>query len=86
MDGYEATREIRILEEDKNINALPIIALTANTSKDDRILCHQAGMNDMVTKPFRRADITDCVRKWLPPQRFVDKLDNLDLDVNIKAV
>ncbi|MFT5450785.1 MAG: signal transduction histidine kinase/CheY-like chemotaxis protein [Enterobacterales bacterium] len=69
MDGYEATKVIRILEKDNNKTAMPIIALTANATSEDRILCEQSGMNDVVTKPFKKIDLSNCLLKWLPEQQ-----------------
>ncbi|MCP3687676.1 MAG: response regulator [Gammaproteobacteria bacterium] len=66
MDGYEATREIRNLEQNDNKPSVPIIALTANATHEDRQLCNQSGMDDVVTKPFKRADLSCCLQKWLP--------------------
>lgn len=53
MDGLEATREIRQHEfgTDRHI---PIIALTAAAMAEDAKLCHDAGMDDYLTKPIRR--------------------------------
>ena len=66
MDGYEATRLIRKQElENKHRNPVPIIALTANASKADRQLCAQCGMNDVLTKPYKRAELSECVQQWL---------------------
>ncbi len=69
MDGYEATTAIRQLEKDSDDPPITIIALTANASIDDRNLCEQAGMNDVVTKPFRRTDISECLQQWLPQEK-----------------
>ena len=66
MDGYEATRRIRSRERDLQINPLPIIALTANAFNDDRQLCTDAGMDDVITKPIRRSDLFNCLKQWLP--------------------
>jgi len=53
MDGYEATREIRIIEnENKSLGHTPIIAFTANTNNNDREKCVQGGMDDILEKPF----------------------------------
>ena len=66
MDGYEATSIIRKIEKEKNLRPMPIVALTANASSDDRILCELSGMSDVVTKPFNKADLSECLLKWLP--------------------
>jgi PAS domain S-box-containing protein len=50
MDGYEATREIR-LREDGTLSHLPIMALTGHTSDEEAQKCFQAGMDRVVTKP-----------------------------------
>ena len=51
MDGYEATREIR-LREDGTLSHLPIMALTGHASDEDAQKCHQAGMDKVLTKPL----------------------------------
>jgi CheY-like chemotaxis protein len=50
MDGYEATKAIRELVNEKS--EIPIIAMTANVLKEEVDLCFEAGMNDLVAKPF----------------------------------
>lgn len=62
MNGYEATKHIRALEKDGNI---PIIALTAGTLKIERDNCFQAGINDIITKPFIEDSIFQVVNKWI---------------------
>ncbi|GAA3916410.1 ATP-binding protein [Litoribacillus peritrichatus] len=49
MDGLEATRCIRSLEQGKTI---PIIALTASVMHEDRHACHEAGMDGFVKNPL----------------------------------
>ena len=66
MDGYDATKTIRNIEQEKGSTPTVIIALTANAAKDDRILCLELGMNAVVTKPFKRADLSEALTKWLP--------------------
>lgn len=65
MDGYEATRQIRQLTGTKQV---PIIALTANALQGDREICLEAGMNDYLAKPFKRADLQRILQRWLAPR------------------
>ena len=50
MDGYEATRRIRALENPK-LSSVPIIAMTANAFEEDRKAAYDSGMNGFVSKP-----------------------------------
>jgi CheY-like chemotaxis protein len=63
MDGYEASRAIRGLGPD--LNAVPIIALTANALEGDRDRCLAAGMNDYLTKPLKRDRLRAALEQWL---------------------
>jgi signal transduction histidine kinase/CheY-like chemotaxis protein len=52
MDGFEATREIRVQESVMNLERVPVIALTAVAAEEDRDQCLAAGMDDVLPKPF----------------------------------
>jgi CheY-like chemotaxis protein len=62
MDGYEATRAIRQMNE---FNKLPIIALTAKAMKGDREKCLEAGMSDYIAKPVNVEQLLSLMRVWL---------------------
>ena len=62
MNGYEATKAIRITEIGQHI---PIIAVTAGAEKEERNKCLSAGMNDYISKPIIRGTVEEAMRKWL---------------------
>ncbi|HRK38343.1 MAG TPA: ATP-binding protein [Burkholderiaceae bacterium] len=66
MDGYEATRLIRQWEAAQQVNATPVIALTANAFEDNRQRCAEAGMNDFLTKPIAVPALKAVLGTWLP--------------------
>ena len=57
MDGYEATREIRMYESNHAESPTPVIALTAHASGADRDNCLAAGMDQFVSKPIRAVNL-----------------------------
>jgi CheY-like chemotaxis protein len=70
MDGYEATRTIRNVEQgDDNSNPgrdrLPIIALTAHAMKGDVEKCLSAGMDDYVSKPIDPDILFEVMGRWI---------------------
>jgi PAS domain S-box-containing protein len=64
MDGVEATRTIRRLDE--RIRHIPIVALTANAFSEDQRRCREAGMNDFLPKPITFEGLLAMVAKWSP--------------------
>ncbi|MCQ8130406.1 EAL domain-containing protein [Methylomonas rivi] len=57
MDGFEATRRIRLL--DGPAGRLPIVAMTANARQGDNDLCLTAGMDDYLSKPIKLNPLRD---------------------------
>ncbi|MCG3194692.1 MAG: Sensor histidine kinase RcsC [Thermoanaerobaculia bacterium] len=62
MDGYEATRRIRLLARNQDV---PIIAMTAHALSGYREKCLAAGMNDYVTKPVSPEGLLRTLAKWV---------------------
>ncbi|MEI6887906.1 MAG: ATP-binding protein [Bacteroidota bacterium] len=60
LDGLEATREIRKIEQKRiGRKAIHICSITANADKDDEEKCFQAGVDSYITKPFKLEELMD---------------------------
>jgi len=66
MDGYECTRRIREMEQEKGLDPMPIVAMTAHVRAVDRSACLEAGMSDFLAKPFLPSDLTRFLRGVMP--------------------
>jgi signal transduction histidine kinase/DNA-binding response OmpR family regulator/HPt (histidine-containing phosphotransfer) domain-containing protein len=64
MDGYQATSKLR---SDSRLATLPIIAMTAHATVDERQRCLAAGMNDHVAKPIDPAALFEAVGRFYEP-------------------
>ncbi|MGN0639223.1 MAG: response regulator [Huintestinicola sp.] len=61
LDGYEATRRIRALEN-KELASIPIIAMTANAFDEDRKAAAECGMNGFISKPVNMQEVIGALR------------------------
>lgn len=74
MDGYEVTKKIRELEQNKQETVtdkknnlpkpIPVIAMTAHSLKGVREKCLAAGMNDYITKPLNFKTLMAMISEW----------------------
>jgi len=64
MDGYQATTRIR---GDIRFAQLPIIAMTAHATVEERNRCLAAGMNDHISKPIHPNILFDTVARYYRP-------------------
>lgn len=62
MDGFKLTEKIRGIDHFKT---LPIIALTAHSTAEDREKCLEAGMNDYLSKPVVPEKLYATIARWL---------------------
>ncbi len=92
MDGPSASREIRSLERARGLKNIPIIALTAMPSDDDRRECYESGMNGFLTKPFTMDELLHSVEDVVssaaatrmqdhPMFEFASSLDDMEPDL-----
>ncbi|MCI5218751.1 MAG: response regulator, partial [Candidatus Electrothrix sp. LOE2] len=65
MDGFEATRYIRNPDSGVLRPDVPIIAMTADATKEDRDKCFAAGMNDYIPKPVNREHLFSVLQQQL---------------------
>ena len=64
MNGYDAARKIRRLDDPQKAN-IPIIAMTANAFTEDKQAALDAGMNDHIAKPINMNVLVPTLRKYL---------------------
>jgi PAS domain S-box-containing protein len=69
MDGYDATQKIRHEEKRLGLKRIPIIALTTNASTEDRTKCIESGMDDIITKPYKKQGLGNILDIWLNGSR-----------------
>lgn len=69
MDGVTATRQLRRWEQDEKLASIPVVALTAGVSLEDRESALQAGCNDYLAKPVSKEELTLVLVKHLQRQR-----------------
>ncbi len=66
MDGLETTQLIRDARTDVRNHQIPIIAVTAHATQEDRERCMDAGMNGYVSKPIKRQALSAVLMHYLP--------------------
>jgi CheY-like chemotaxis protein len=75
LDGYAASKEIRSRE--RSGHRVAIVAMTAEAMEGSRELCIDAGMDDYISKPVKRDEIAQALRKWLAPRGTKDESSRL---------
>ena len=65
MDGFTATKKIRSIEKEKELDAIPIIGMTAHALVGDKEECVEAGMDSYLPKPIVETDLKTEIYKYL---------------------
>jgi len=73
MDGLEASRRWRRYEQAQQLESSILVALTANADGAGRERCLQAGMNDLLAKPYQPESLISRVFAWFPDEHFPDE-------------
>ena len=75
IDGFEVTRLLRAREKVRNLDATPVIGMTAHALITDRIHCLEQGMDDYISKPFNPDDL-DRLLKHFSHKKQATRLAN----------
>ncbi len=70
MDGFEATKAIRAIEQERGASQTPIIAVTAHVKPADQHVCIASSMNDYLHKPVKVDDLKRSFQIWAPDLRY----------------
>jgi len=84
LSGYDATRQIRSLSDEK-LSKIPIIALTASVMRADLERCIDAGMNGYIPKPFKKHELISGIAESLNIKLKLNKLIPKD-EFKIKSI
>ena len=86
LDGYDATRLIRV-DEDPAVRGVLIIAMTASAIQGDKEKCLEAGMNNYLAKPVRAAVLKSMLEGYLnQPNQPMPDLQNTAQDLATKVI
>ena len=73
MNGIDATKKIR----EMGIKT-PIIAVTANTITGELEKIYEVGMDDFLSKPFKKADLVQIFSKWIISEDYFANLEEVE--------
>ncbi|MBF0237378.1 MAG: response regulator [SAR324 cluster bacterium] len=82
MDGFEATRRIRKIEQQAGHVAVPIIALSAHPYARESSECFAVGMNDFLEKPLSKDKLFMMIKKWIRKETMVESENRLSSENN----
>lgn len=83
LDGLEATKKIRDMENVQQSKRIPVIAVTAHAMLGDKEKCLNSGMDDYMTKPIEEVELIKKIQKYTTSKEEnlkianIERLDNL---------
>jgi len=84
LSGFETTTMIRNPASAVRNHTIPVIALTANATREDRDNCLAAGMDDYLVKPIEVTKVLEILKKWLP--RASEAVEHTDVDATKNVI
>ncbi len=66
LNGIDAVRKIRTMEQQQQREATPIFAMTAHAMEDDSDKYKEIGFNGVLTKPFNQSRLANILVKVMP--------------------
>ena len=85
MDGFEATRRLREIQQVQQRAHVPIVALTAYVAEQVADQAREATMDDIVVKPFTMECIGQCLNKWLKADEIEEEVETRSSDNDTKT-
>lgn len=79
MDGYQTTDHIR----NKLQSQVPIIALTSHSVIKEKEKCLAMGMNDYLSKPFRKDELFDKIHQWLTNEKQLNDSNEVAFSLDL---
>jgi CheY-like chemotaxis protein len=73
MDGLEATRIIREPQSEVRNHQVPVVALTAQATREDRATCLRAGMNEYISKPIQPDELLRVIETMIGNRKEKDE-------------
>jgi len=82
IDGYEVARRIR---RNSDVSDIPIIMVTALTSKEERLRAVEAGANDFITKPIDKTEVRVRMASLLKMKESQDMIRHYQAELETKV-
>ncbi|MEO7251797.1 MAG: response regulator [Arenimonas sp.] len=86
MDGYELVEAIRAREQKQGAQRMPIVVMTASTSRRYAERFRTPDMDDYLSKPLQLSELKAALDSWLPAQASLSVLPNSGIDNSVRGL